>query len=82
MNHIEYTAKRLKEFEKLTPKAFKDGRNFATEEKWLETENHLYLKHLYDEPAFTLSKVKVMEFITITIQQAVTNERERIAKKK
>jgi len=51
------------EFDKLTPDAFEDDRSCNEEDKWLKTGNHLYTKHLYDEPAFTLDKDKIKDFI-------------------
>lgn len=51
-----------KEFEKLTPDSFDIG-NYNNQENWLKDNPHLFTGHMYDEPAYTLDKNKILSFL-------------------
>ena len=50
-------------FEKLTPNNYDLGLSYKEEVEWLKNNEHLFTGNMYDEPAFTLDKEKVLDFI-------------------
>ena len=59
----------INEFDKLTPEDTDVSNDYFESEEWLNENEHLFTGHLYDEPAFTLDKDKIIEWLKEKLTQ-------------